>query len=113
MKLPIYTSDHFCPYIVPGVLERENDCGYMLGYIIGVSAISFLLIVTLTIITITQCLLMVRMRKSKNVVQRNESYAEVTTSTTMQSDVPVTLNEAYGLYNIATTNDEAEYEIVK
>ena len=107
MKLP--TSFHFQvkSSVIPG--KRENDC----GYIIGVSALSFLVIVTLTIITITQCILIVRMRKYKNVVQRNEAYAEVMTSTTMQSDVPVTLNEAYGLHKTATTNTEAEYEIVK
>ena len=91
--------------LVPG--KRENDCGFT---IIGVSAASLLMIVTLTIIIITQCLLMVRMRKSKDVV---EIYAEAVTPTTMKSDVPVTLNEAYALHKIANTTEEVEYEIVK
>ena len=56
---------------------------------------------------------MVRMRKSKDVVQRNETYTEVMTPTTMQSDVPVTINEAYALHKIANTSEEVEYEIVK
>ena len=63
--------------------------------LIGVSAASLLVTVTLTIIIITQCLLMVRMRKSKDVVQSDETYTEVMTPTTMQSDVPVTPNEVY------------------
>ena len=99
--------------LVPG--KRENDCG-CISTIIGVSAVSslsLLLIVTLTIIIITQCLLMVRMRKSKDVVQRNETYTEVTTPTTMKSDVPVTPNEAYAPHKIANTSEEVEYEIVK
>ena len=56
---------------------------------------------------------MVRMRKSKNVVQRNETYTEVMTSTTMQSDVPVTPNEAYALHKITSASEEVTYELVK
>ena len=96
--------------LVPGM--SENDCG-CISTIIGVSAASRLMIVTLTIIIITQCLLMVRMRKSKDVVQRNETYTEVMTPTTMQSDVPVTPNDAYALHKIANTSEEVEYETVK
>ena len=98
---------------------------------------TFLLIVTLTIIIITQCLLMARMRKSKDV-HRNETYTEVTNPTTMQSyipnkayilqsdvpvtpneacvlqsDVPVTPNEAYGLKKMASGREEVTYELVK
>ena len=87
---------------------------------------SFLLIVTLTIIIITQCVLMARMRKSKDV-HRNETYTEVTNPTGMQSDVPVTPNEAYslqsdvpvmpneayGLNKIASAREEVTYELVK
>ena len=97
------------PTLVP--VKKENDPG-CISTIIGVSAASLLMTVTLIIIIITQCLLMVRMRKSKDVVQRNETYTEVMTPTTMQSDVPVTPNEAYALQKIANTS-EVEYEIVK
>ena len=93
-------------------LVPENDPG-CISALIGVSTASLLMTVTLTIIVITQCLLMVRMRKSKDVVQRNETYTEVMTPTTMQSDVPVTINEAYGLHKIANSSEEGEYEIVK
>ena len=93
--------------LVPG--SRENDCSFS-ATIFGVSAASLLMIVILTIIIITQCLLMVRMRKSKDVV---ETYAEAITPTTMKSDVPVTFNEAYALHKITNTTEEVEYEIVK
>ena len=87
---------------------------------------SFLLIVTLAIIIITQCVLMARMRKSKDV-HRNETYTEVTNLTTiqshipvtpneayvLQSDVPVTPNEAYGLNKMASAREEVTYELVK
>ena len=69
--------------------------------------------VTLTIIIITQCLLMVRMRKSKDVVQRNETYKEATNPISMQSDVPVTPNEAYALHKITGASEEVTYELVK
>ena len=86
---------------------------YSSSALIGVSAASLLMTVTLTIIIITQCLLMVRMRKSKDVVRRNETYTEVMTSTTMQSDIPVTPNEAYALHKITGASEEVTYELVK
>ena len=93
--------------------KRKNDCG-CISTIIGVSAASLLMTVTLTIIIITQCLLMVRMRKSKDVkLRRNETYTEAMNPTIMQSDIPVTPNEAYALHKIASTSEEVEYEIVK
>ena len=94
-------------------MER-NDCG-LNPTIIQVSAVSLslLLIVILTIIIIAQCLLMVRMRKSKNVVRRKETYTEATNPTSMQCDVPITTNEAYILHKIAFTSTEPEYAIVK
>ena len=106
------SSDHIQVQssLVPG--KRENDCG-CISTIIGVSAASLLMTVTLTIIIITQCLLMVRMRKSKDVVQRNETYTEVMTPTTMQSDIPVTPNEAYALHKITGTSEEVTYEHMK
>ena len=77
---------------------------------IAVSAVSLLLIVTLTTVILTQCLLMIRMRKSKD---RKETYAEVMTSTTMHMDVPVTPNEAYALHKIPSSSEEVTYELVK
>ena len=70
---------------------------------------------------------MAGMRKSKDVVQRNETYTEVTNPTTkqsyipvtdnkayaLQSDVPVTPNEAYGLNKMASAREEVTYELVK
>ena len=72
---------------------------------IAVSAVSLLLIVTLTTVTLTQCLLIIRMRRS------SETYAEATNSTTKTTDVPVSLNEAYELTKIMT--EEVTYELVK
>ena len=99
---------------VPG--DRENDCTYSescSSAVIAVSAVSLLLIVTLTTVILTQCLLMIRMRKSKDVLHRNETYAEVMTSTTMHTDVPVTPNEAYALHKITNSTKEVTYELVK
>ena len=96
---------------VPG--DRENDCtcsGSSSSAVIAVSAVSLLLIVTLTTVILTQCLLMIRMRKSKD---RNETYTEVVTPTTMHMDVPVTPNEAYALHKIHSSSEEATYELVK
>ena len=99
------------PTSVPG--ERENDCTYSdkcseeTSTVIAVSAVSLLLIVTLTIVTLTQCLLIIRMRRSRD---RSETYAEATNSTTKTTDVPVSLNEAYGMTKITT--EEVTYELV-
>ena len=99
-------SDQQQPTSVP---ECSNSA------LIGVSAASLLMTVTLTIIIITQCLLMVRMRKSKDVVQRNETYTPnyTYTPTTMESDIPVTPNEAYALHKITAASEEVTYELVK
>ena len=80
---------------------------------IAVSAVCLLLIVTLTTVILTQCLLMIRMKKSKDVLQRNETYAEVMTSTNMHMDVPVAPNEAYALHKITSSTMEVTYELVK
>ena len=80
---------------------------------IAVSAVSLLLIVTLTTVILTQCLLMIRMRKSKDVLHKNETHAEVMTPTTMHMDVPVTPNEAYALHKISSSSEEVTYEQVK
>ena len=47
------------------------------------------------------------------MIQRNETYTEVMTSTTMRSDVPVTPNEAYALHKITGASEEVTYELVK
>ena len=99
---------------VPG--DRENDftCSESCSsVVIAVSAVSLLLIVTLTTVILTQCLLMIRMRKSKDVLHKNETYAEVMTPTTMHMDVPVTPNEAYALHKITSSTKEVTYELVK
>ena len=78
---------------------------------IAVSAVSLLLIVTLTTVILTQCLLIIRMRRrSRN---KTETYAEVTNPTTNTTDVPVSPNEAYGLTKITRPREEVTYELVK
>ena len=99
---PIYVytllpTDQQQPTSVP---ECSSSSKCSSSAVIGVSAASLLMIVTLTIIIITQCLLMVRMRRSKDVVKGNETYTEVMTTTTMESDVPVTPNEVYAFSKI-------------
>ena len=87
-------------HVVINVVRGLQQC--------AVSAVSPLLIVTLTTVTLTQCLLIIRMRRSRD---RSETYAEATNSTTKTTDVPVSLNEAYGMTKITT--EEVTYELVK
>ena len=75
-----------------------------------VSAVSLLLLIILTTVILTQCLLMIRMKRSKN---RNEPYTEVMTSTTMHKDVPVSPNEAYAVTKMTGASEEVTYELVK
>ena len=72
---------------------------------IAVSAVSLLLILTLTTVILTQCLLIFRMRRSRN---KTETYAEATNLTTKTTDVPVSPNEAYALTKI---REEVTYEV--
>ena len=114
MKVFIYIRFsflHTISYTVPG--DKENDCTSCSSAVIAVSAVSLLLIVTLTIVILTQCLLMIRMRKYKDVPRGNETCAEVMTSTTMHMDVPVTPNEAYALHKVASSCEEVTYEHMK
>ena len=104
--ITIVISDKPLPTSIPG--ERGNDCTCSEATVIAVSAVSLLLIVTLTTVTLTQCLLIIRMRRSRD---RSETYAEATNSTTKTTDVPVSLNEAYGMTKITT--EEVTYELVK
>ena len=95
--------------------NRENDCTCSecsSSAVAAVSAVSLLLIVILTTVVLTQCLLMVRMRKSKDAMHRNETYAEVMTPSTMHADVPVSPNEAYTLQKMTNSSEEAVYELI-
>ena len=85
--------------------ERENDCTCQT--VIAVSAVSLLLIVTLTTVILTQCLLMIKRRRSTH---RNETYTEVMT---MHKDVPVSPNEAYAVTKMTSASEEVSYELVK
>ena len=88
---------------VPG--DRENDCTCSEESsdlaLIPVSAVSLLLILTLSTVVLTQCLLMVRMRRYRN---KTETYVEATNPNT--TDVPV---EACALTRPC---EEATYEYV-
>ena len=98
---------------VPGGMENDHTRNESsISAVIAVSAVSLLLIVTLTTVILTQCLLMIRMRKSKDVLHRNETYAEVMTSTTKHMDVPVTPNEAYALHKMHGSKEDVTYEFV-
>ena len=99
-------TDKPLPTSVPG--EIHCTCSEETSTVIAVSAVSLLLIVTLTTVTLTQCLLIIRMRRSRD---RSETYAVTTNSTTKTTDVPVSLNEAYGMTKITT--EEVTYEVVK
>ena len=93
---------------VPG--DRENGSESCRQAVIAVSAISLLLIVTLTTVILTQCLLIIRMRKFKDALQRKNTPAEVMTPINVHMDVAVTLNEAYAVHK---TTEEVVYELVK
>ena len=96
------------PTSVPG--DRENDCTCSEETIVAVSAVSLALILTLSTVVLTQCLLMVRMRRYMN---KTETYAEGTSPTTKTTHVPVAPNEAYALTKIASPREEVTYELVK
>ena len=61
------------------------------------------------------CLLIIRMRKSKDVLHRKNTPAEVMTSTNVHIDVPVMLklNEAYAVHKIPSSSEVVTYELVK
>ena len=86
--------------------ERETCNDYSTA-VIGVSSVSLLVIVTLITVILTQCLLILRMRKSKDVLH---SYAEPS-----MHDVDVTTapNEAYALHKLVKSSEEDTYEMVK
>ena len=94
--------------------DRENDspsvCTCSEEAIVAVSAVSLLLILSLSTVVLTQCLLMVRMRRYRN---KTETYAEATSPTTKTTHVPVSPNEAYALTKITSPREEVTYEIVQ
>ena len=100
------------PTSVPG--DRENDCTCseetVGAAVIPVSVVSLLLILTLSTVVLTQCLLMVRMRRYRN---KTETYAEATNPTTKTTHVPVSPNEAYALTKITSPLEEVTYELVQ
>ena len=85
--------------------ERETCNGYSTA-VIGVSSVSLLVIVTLITVILTQCLLILRMRKSKDVLHSNETYAEASMH---HVDVTTAPNEAYALHKLV----KPTYEMVK
>ena len=87
---------------------EESDTSY--SAVIGVSSVSLLVIVTLITVNLTQCLLILRMRKSKDVLHSNETYAEPSIH---HVDVTTAPNEAYALHKIVEAREEDTYEIVK
>ena len=103
-------TDQLLPTSVPGgkeVCQREEIGS---SAVISVSTVSLLLIVTLTTIILTQCLLMIKMKRS---IHRNETYTEVMASTTVHKDVPVSPNEAYAVTKMTSAGEEVTYELVK
>ena len=70
---------------------------------IAVSAVSLLLVVTLTAIILT---LMIRMRRS---IHRKETY----TATTKHKDVPVSPNEAYAVHKMTNASEDVTYKLVQ
>ena len=86
-------------------MSSEGSCDVT---VIAVSAVSLLLIVTLTTLNITQCLVIIRMRRSSR--DKTETYAEPMNPTTKTADVTLSHNEAYALHKITT--EEVTYEPV-
>ena len=88
---------------------EERDTSYLA--VIGVvSSVSLLVIVTLITVILTQCLLILRMRKSKDVLHSYETYAE---PSMRHVDVTTAPNEAYALHKIVEAREEDTYEMVK
>ena len=89
-------------------LEECDTCN---SAVIGVSSVSLLVIVTLITVILTQCLLILRMRKSKDVLHSNETYAELSMH---HVDVTTAPNEAYApVQKIHNLKDEDTYETIK
>ncbi|CAI8044736.1 hypothetical protein GBAR_LOCUS24784, partial [Geodia barretti] len=106
------SAANIVPTSVPGDRENDSTCSEESSgsAVIAVSAVSLLLILTLTTVILTQCLLIIRMRRSRN---KTETYAEATNPTTKTTDVPVSPNEAYALTKITSPREEVTYEVVQ
>lgn len=100
--------------------SKKNDCTcveFTSPFVIGVSAASLLIIVTLTIIIITQCLLMNRMGKLGGTDKKpNASATNTYVSGITVKDVDMKGNSSYGyiLRENPTTRTaiESEYEYI-
>ena len=101
-------SNHLVTTSVSGWKDTCEGIGG--SVVITMSAVSLLLIVTLTTVILTQCLLMIRMRRS---IHRNKTHTVVMTSTTVRKGVPVSSNDAYAVTKMTTTGEEVIYELVK
>ena len=80
----------------PGDVGNDCSCNECSNSaLVAVSAASLLLIITLITVILTQCLLMLRMRKSKDVQHKIETYAKAK-HTNMRKDVLVKSNHSEG-----------------
>ena len=102
----ITISGGYSRQLLPTSVPGDRSICIKASAVIGVSSVSLLVIVTLITVILTQCLLILRMRKSKDVLHSNETYAEPS----MHDDVDVS-NEAY--YALHKISDEDTYEMVK
>ena len=111
MSLATVSGECGTQLLPTSVPEERETCNDYSTAVIGVSSVSLLVIVTLITVILTQCLLILRMRKSKDVLHSNETYAEPS----MHDDVDVTTapNEAYALQKIVEACKEDTYDMVK
>ena len=83
---------------VPGDRENNNctctECSS--SAVIGVSVVSLLLIVILATVILTQCLLIIRMMKSKD----KKVIAEIMPLSTTRMDVPDTANDVFEVHKV-------------
>ena len=106
----IYTGDfQLQKTSFPKSQEGECTCKCSSSAVIAVSAVSLLLIVTLTTVLLTQCLLIIRLRRSRTNPYKdtqcanNDIYEEVIPMKHLSSlplEVPLSPNEAYALPKI-------------
>ena len=111
--VPLATVSGECgTQLLPTSAPKEREtCNDYSTAVIGVSSVSLLVIVTLITVILTQCLLILRMRKSKDVLHSNETYAEP--SKPHHVDVTTAPNEAYALHKLVKPSEEDTYEMVK
>ena len=104
----ILLTGYFQPQKTSFPKSREGECTCS-SAVIAVSAVSLLLIVTLTTVLLTQCLLIIRLRRSRTNPYKdaphanNDIYEEVIPMKHLSSlplEVPLSPNEAYALPKI-------------